>query len=125
MVLIDPATERRCAAELDRMVEQLRYGGIGINVWAGIIYGLVTPTWGAFPGHPPTDIQSGAGVVHNTFLFDHPQKSVVRAPFRMKPTPLWFGDHKNLRELGQRLLAFEAAPGWGKLISVALAAFKG
>ncbi len=125
MLLIDPATERRCAAALDRAVEALRYGGIGINVWAGIIYGLVSPTWGAFPGHPPTDIQSGAGVVHNTFLLDHPQKSVVRAPFRLKPTPLWFGDHKNLRETGRRLVAYEAAPSWGKLFSVAFAAMKG
>jgi acyl-CoA reductase-like NAD-dependent aldehyde dehydrogenase len=125
MLLIDPATERRCAAQFDQAIEQLRYGGIGINVWAGIIYGLVTPTWGAFPGHPATDIQSGAGVVHNTFLLDHPQKSVVRAPFTLKPTPLWFGDHKNLHEVGKRLLAYETAPGWGKLISVALAAFKG
>ena len=43
-----------------------------------------------FPGHTPDDIQSGAGVVHNAFLFDHPEKSVVHAPFVMKPTPAWF-----------------------------------
>src|SRR5262249_18618324 len=75
MLLIDPATERRCGAALDRAIEGLRYGGIGINVWAGIIYGLVSSIWGAFPGHLATDIQSGAGVVHNTFMLDHPQKS--------------------------------------------------
>jgi acyl-CoA reductase-like NAD-dependent aldehyde dehydrogenase len=125
MLIIDPKTERANKAALDRAIEQLRYGGIGINVWAGIIYGLVTPTWGAFPGHPPTDIQSGSGVVHNTFMLDHPQKSVVRAPFRLRPTPIWFGDHKNLRAVGQNLLAFETKPGMGKLFSVALAALKG
>jgi hypothetical protein len=43
----------------------------------------------------------------------------------MKPTPIWFGDHRNLRALGERLLAYEAKPGFGKLVSVALAAFKG
>jgi acyl-CoA reductase-like NAD-dependent aldehyde dehydrogenase len=125
MLIIDPRTEKRCAAALDRAVEQLRYGGIAINLWAGMIYGLVSPTWGAFPGHPATDIQSGAGVVHNTFLLDHPQKSVVRAPFRLRPTPLWFGDHKSLRATGERLLVFEASPGLGKLLSVAFAAMKG
>jgi len=125
MLIIDPKTERANAAELDRAISELRYGGIGINAWAGLIYGLVSPTWGAFPGHPPTDIQSGSGVVHNSFMLDHPQKSVVRAPFRMKPAPVWFGDHKNLREMGERLMQYELKPGFGKLVSVALAAFKG
>ncbi len=125
MLIIDDKTARAHEAELDRTVEQLRFGGIGINLWAGMIYGLVSPTWGAFPGHPPTDIQSGSGVVHNSFMIDHPQKSVVRAPFRMKPTPIYFADHKNLREVGERLMAYELKPGFGKLLSVALAAFKG
>ena len=40
-----------------------------------------------FPGHTLEDIQSGRGVVHNAFLFDHPQKSVVYLPLRIKPTP--------------------------------------
>jgi hypothetical protein len=90
-----------------------------------VIYGLVSPTWGAYPGHTPEDIQSGTGVVHNTWLFDHPEKSVVSAPFRIRPTPAWFSDNKKLRELGQRLVEFEAAPSWGRFAKVALAAIKG
>jgi acyl-CoA reductase-like NAD-dependent aldehyde dehydrogenase len=125
MLIIDPKTEKAHAAQLDRAVEQLRYGGIAINLWAGMIYGLVSPTWGAFPGHPPSDIQSGAGVVHNSFMLDHPQKSVVRAPFRMKPTPIYFADHKNLRNVGERLMAYEAKPSIGKILGIALQAFKG
>ena len=31
------------------------------------------------------DVGSGLGAVHNTYLFDHPQKAVVRTPFT---TPL-------------------------------------
>lgn len=124
-VLVHPATEKAHPAELDEAIARLRYGGIGVNAWPGILYGLVSTTWGAFPGHTPDDIQSGTGVVHNTFLFDHPEKSVVRAPFRIKPTPAWFPDHKNLAELGRKLTAMEAAPGWGKLFGVAAAALKG
>jgi Aldehyde dehydrogenase family len=124
-VLVDPKTEKAIASDFDRAIADLRYGGIGINVWPGLIYGLVVTSWGAFPGHPPEDIQSGSGVVHNAFLFDHPQKSVVRGPFRIKPTPAWFSDHKNLRQLGERLASMEAEPGWGKLVGVALAALKG
>jgi hypothetical protein len=124
-VLIHPSTERELSADFDRLIAGLHYGGIGINVWPGLIYGLVVTTWGAFPGHPPTDIQSGAGVVHNTFLFDHPERSVLRAPFRMKPVPVYFADNKNLREIGKRLVKMEGDPGWGKLVSVAFAALKG
>jgi hypothetical protein len=42
----------------------------------------------------------------------------------MKPAPVWFGDHRNLRNMGERLLAFEAKPGLRKMVRVALAALK-
>jgi acyl-CoA reductase-like NAD-dependent aldehyde dehydrogenase len=125
MLIIDEATQRKHAEALDRAVEQLRYGGIAINAFAGMIYAAVTPTWGAYPGHPPTDIQSGAGVVHNALLFDHPQKSVLRAPFRIRPTPAWFFDHKNLKGLGQALLKQETSPGLGSLFGLAVSGLKG
>jgi acyl-CoA reductase-like NAD-dependent aldehyde dehydrogenase len=124
-LLIHGETEKMHKEALERAVTELRFGGIGVNCWPGLIYGLVVTTWGAFPGHPPEDIQSGAGVVHNAFLLDFPEKSVVRAPFVIKPTPAWFADHKTLKDLGRKLAAFEAAPGWGKLISVAASALRG
>jgi acyl-CoA reductase-like NAD-dependent aldehyde dehydrogenase len=125
MLIIDEATARREAALLDVAIERLRYGGVCINAWAGLQYGLTTPTWGAFPGHPNTDIQSGAGVVHNTFLIDYPQKSVVRAAFRMRPAPPYFFDHKNLLGLGKSLVRLEAAPSLGNFVATALAGLKG
>ena len=125
MLLVHPDTEKAHGAAVEQAIADLRYGGIGVNVWAGLVYGLVSTTWGAFPGHPLEDIQSGRGVVHNTFLFDHPQKSVVRAPFVIKPTPAWFGDHKNLAQLGQRLTMFEANPTWRGLPGVAMAGLRG
>ncbi len=125
MVLVHPETERDHAGEVEGMIGGLRYGGIGVNVWAGVIYGLVVTTWGAFPGHPLEDIRSGRGVVHNAYLFDHPQKSVVRAPFRMKPTPAWFTDHKTQDRLGEALLGMEAKPGWLRLPKLVAAAVRG
>ncbi len=124
-LLIDDGTAKARAAELDRALAALRFGGIGVNVWPGLIYGLVVTPWGAFPGHTPEDIQSGAGWVHNSYMLDHPQKSVVRAPFVIKPTPAWFADHKTLRDLGRRLTSFEQTAGWGRLVGVALAALRG
>lgn len=124
-LLIDGATSNRYAAELDAAVADLRYGGIGVNAWPGAIYGLVSPTWGAFPGHPPEDIRSGAGVVHNSFLLDRPQKSVLYAPFRIQPKPAWFADHRNLAALGERLFAFESSPSWARFARVAAAGLRG
>ncbi|MBX3233333.1 MAG: aldehyde dehydrogenase [Labilithrix sp.] len=124
-VLIHPRSEEENEQAFARAIRDLRYGGIGINAWPGAIYGLVSPTWGAFPGHTAEDIQSGTGVVHNAWMFDHPEKSVLRAPFRIRPTPAWFGDHRNLRELGMRLVEHEAAPSWKTLLRVARAAIKG
>ena len=56
---------------------------------------------------------------------DHPQKSVLEAPFRIAPKPAWFHNHGNLPELGRRLTHFEEHPGLGGLVKVAMAAFKG
>jgi hypothetical protein len=63
--------------------------------------------------------------VHNSYLFDHVEKSVARAPFRIWPTPAWFADHKNLARLGRELVKMEAAPSWGQLFKVAKEAMKG
>ncbi len=125
MMLVHPETRKQHGAAVERAIADLRYGGIGINVWSGVVYGLVVTTWGAFPGHPLEDIQSGRGVVHNTYLFDHPQKSVIEAPFVIKPTPAWFPTHKNLAQLGERMTAFEANPRWRALPGVAIAGFRG
>jgi acyl-CoA reductase-like NAD-dependent aldehyde dehydrogenase len=123
-VLVHPSTERDYPEDFDRMIAGLKYGGIGINCWGAMVYALVSTTWGAFPGHSPKDIQSGSGVVHNTMLFDHPQKSVARAPFRIWPVPVWFADHKNLANMARKLTTMEASPSWGKLMGVAMEAMK-
>ncbi len=124
-LLVDPKTEKALGDAVEQAVADLRYGAIAINCWSGLNYGLVNATWGAFPGHPLDDIESGQGVVHNGLLLDHPQKSVVRAPFVMNPKPAWFTNHRNNIALGQRMVAFEAAPSWLKVPGIALAALKG
>jgi hypothetical protein len=43
----------------------------------------------------------------------------------MRPTPIWFANHKNLLQLAKRLTAFEAAPTWKKLLAVVFAALQG
>lgn len=125
MILIDPKTEKAHKERFEKAIGELRYGGIGVNVWAGVIYGAVSTTWGAHPGHTLKDIQSGRGFVHNTYLIDHPLKSVLRAPFNIFPLPVWFADHRNSIELGRRMTDFEAYPSIFKVPKVAFAALKG
>jgi hypothetical protein len=124
VLLVDSETARSQAAALERAIADLEYGGIAVNAWTGANFSLGCTSWGAYPGNVPENIASGRGTVHNTFLFDHPQKSVVRAPFRIRPTPIWFTDHRSLAGLGRRLTWFEAHPSWLKLPLVAFDAWR-
>ncbi len=113
------------AAAVARAVADLRYGSVTLNHWAAVSYGLVVTPWGAFPGQPPADIQSGTGVVHNTLMFSRAQKAVVRAPFRAWPKPPWFPTHRTAHHLARRLTEFEARPSPLKIPGILAAAMKG
>ena len=82
-LIVHPASlkDPKVKAAVDRAIAGLRYGTVSVNHWAAVGYGLVVTPWGAFPGHTARDIQSGNGFVHNTLMFDRPQKTVVQAPF--------------------------------------------
>jgi hypothetical protein len=64
-------------------------------------------------------------MVHNAYLFDYPQKSVVYAPFHIRPKPIWFANHRNLQQVARRYVAFLASPNWGRFAKVAIAALGG
>jgi acyl-CoA reductase-like NAD-dependent aldehyde dehydrogenase len=123
-VLIDRATQQQCQSELNTAIAKLKYGAIGINIWSAMLFYFGSTTWGAYPGNTLADIGSGIGCVHNSYLFDYPQKSVVYAPFRIFPTPAWFATHKNLLGMARKLLKFEAYPTWANLPGVVLEAIK-
>jgi acyl-CoA reductase-like NAD-dependent aldehyde dehydrogenase len=128
IILIHPASlkDPAVAAAFDRALTNLRYGTIGVNYPAALGFVLMVPTWGAFPGHTINDIQSGTGVVHNTLLFEHPQKSIIRAPFHIRPTPPWFVLHTNTgRKLYPKMVQFEATPSLWKLPSLMWTAITG
>ena len=118
--LKDPET----GPAIDEAIANLRYGSIGVNLWHALSFALATTTWGAYPGHPITDIQSGSGFVGNAYLFARPQKSVVRGPFVAKPAPAWFSTNQNAGVVMRKLLAFEAKPSWAKLPGLLGAALK-
>ncbi len=125
MITIHPKTEKAHRETLDKAIADLRYGGIAVNAWSGVNYGFVSTTWGAFPGHTREEIVSGSGSVHNTYLLDHPEKSVIRAPFRIKPTPVWFSDHKNLYNVAEAATAMEYRPSFFRFLALAKEALQG
>jgi len=136
-IILDPKTETALGGKFEDAIAQLRYGSIGINAWTGVAFLLSESTWGAYPGHTLQDIQSGIGIVHNTFLFDRANKTVLRAPFypfprsfaHAKPTllpkPPWFVTNKQGAVIGRRLLAFEYAPNLLKIPGMFASALRG
>jgi acyl-CoA reductase-like NAD-dependent aldehyde dehydrogenase len=110
---------------VDRAIADLKFGSVAVNHWPALAYGFVSSTWGAFPGHTFQDIQSGIGVVHNTYLFDKPQKTVVRGPFRVTPKPPWFVTNKRTHEIAPKITRFEGAPSWLKIPSILWSALRG
>ena len=112
-------------AAVERAIADLRYGSVSINHWSAISYALGVTTWGAYPGHTADDIQSGTGVVHNALMFSRAEKSVVRAPFRVWPTPPWFVTNRVAHWLAPKLARFEAAPSALKALGILTTALRG
>ena len=136
-LLIHPRTIEELGTDFDDALAGLRYGCIAINTWTGVGFLLAQASWGAYPGHARNDIQSGSGVVHNSLLFDKPQKSIVRAPFypfprglshgqpAILPKPPWFITNKRAHEVTRQLTFFEADPSPLKLPGIFFSALRG
>ncbi|MFF2086446.1 aldehyde dehydrogenase family protein [Nocardia sp. NPDC058176] len=117
-IIAHPGTIKALGAKLDAAIEKLRYGTVALNAWTGLAFLTPRASWGAFPGHTLDDIQSGVGVVHNAFLLDDVERTVVRGPFRpaprailageftLSPKPPWFVSNKTGTSTGRKLTDF-------------------
>ncbi len=124
-IIIDPRTEKASKDALEKAVDELRYGSICINHWPALSYGLGSTTWGAYPGHTRDDIQSGVGVVHNTFLLEDVEKTVISGPFKVWPHPPWFVTHKRSVELARELVSMTHKPKIMNLVRLISHALRG
>ena len=114
------------AAVVDRAVARLRYGSVCVNVSNLLAFCVPALTWGAWlPGGTPDDIGTGNVAVHNAYLLDHVQKSVLRAPWRFRPAHLWSSGHRNLEGACEASCDFFSGPGVVGLLRVAAAALRG
>ena len=135
-ILIHPRTIAELGPAFDDAIAALRYGCVTINTWPGVGFTLATASWGAYPGNSLADVGSGIGIVHNAYLFDNAQKSVVRAPFApfprsfgdgertLLPTPPWFVTHRRADAVGRNLFAYTAKPSLLRMAATVLAAMR-
>ena len=95
---------------LDKYVDELKYGTVAINEWSALGFVIPTMPWGGYPGNKDNDIQSGQGYVHNSLLFESPQKGVVYSKFRLSPIidPPWFVTNKKAHRIFKNLTYFQA-----------------
>jgi aldehyde dehydrogenase (NAD(P)+) len=135
-ILIHPRTIAELGPAFDDGIAALRYGCVTINTWPGVGFTLPTASWGAYPGNTIDAVGSGIGIVHNAYLFDRPQKTVVRAPFApfprslgdgertLLPTPPWFVTHRRADTVGRKLFEYTAKPSLLRMAATVAAAMR-
>jgi acyl-CoA reductase-like NAD-dependent aldehyde dehydrogenase len=123
-VIIDPKTAKQHSQALEQAIETLRYGSVCVNHWPALSYGMGVTAWGAYPGHTRQDIQRGVGFVHNTYLLEGVEKTVIRGPFTVSPKPLWFVTHRRSEVTAKALTKMEQKPSLLKFPKVLLGALR-
>lgn len=137
-ILIHPKTLRQIGQQrFEELLRELRYGTIAVNAWTGLAFLLAPCPWGGYPGATPADPQSGVGTVHNCFMLEKTEKTVVFAPWRpfprgllsmqftLLPRPPWFITNRRQHQLGRLLTDFQFRPGWLKLPRIFINALAG
>jgi aldehyde dehydrogenase (NAD(P)+) len=135
-LLIDPSTKKALGDGFLDAIAKLRYGTIAINAWTGFSFLAAGAPWGAYPGHPLTDVQSGIGVVHNGLLIDSPERTVMTGAFRPFPRSIaggefslfpkapYFVTSRSATSTGRQLVHFAKKPSWLRLPGVFAQAFR-
>ncbi len=136
-IIIDPVTEKDHRLDLAKMLTEMAYGNIGLNIWSAMSFLLAYTPWGAYPSHTLSEIGSGIGTVHNSYLLDDPEKVVVRGPFRPFPRSLaggeqalapklpFFVTHRHGWQAGVALVKQATRPSAANFSQSVLAALKG
>jgi hypothetical protein len=88
-IIVHPRTlnDPEAREAVERAIDRLRYGSVVVNHWSAAPYAMVSPPWGAAPGSTPSDIQSGIGFVHNTYLLEDVAEDGRAGPFHPPIAP--------------------------------------
>ncbi len=136
-LLVHPRTEKSHPQQVIEAIDSLRYGTLGVNCWSAIGFLLGYTPWGAHPGHTRRAIGSGIGFVHNAFMLEDVEKTVLRAPFApaprglftgspsISPRPPFYVTNGTALTTIRRVTAFTAAPSLAKLPGIFASALRG
>jgi len=100
---------------VERCLGRLRYGTVAVNHWPALVYAMMSPPWGGYPGSSLSDAQSGIGTVHNTYMLEGVEKTVLQGPLTTPYTPLWFPSHPHAEPAAWALLDLYRAPSVWRL----------
>jgi aldehyde dehydrogenase (NAD(P)+) len=118
VVIAHPRTIAELGPRFEQSIARLRYGSVGVNVWTAFNFLQPRSSWGAYPGHTLSEVGSGIGNVHNALLFDSPEKTIARGPFRplgrsvlagefhLSPKPPWFVTSRTGRRTSELFTRF-------------------
>ena len=98
---------------------------MAINHWPGLMYTMMSPPWGGFPGSGLTDAQSGIGCVHNTFMLEDVEKSVLEGPLTIFPKPPWLPSHWRAERVAWSYFRLYHRPSWINAGQLVFASLKG
>ncbi len=123
-IMVHPSLRQSAAGEaaFQRALAGLEYGSIGVNYWSALCYAMMSPPWGGYPGADLKDPVSGIGVVHNTYMFDKPLKTVISGPLTQPLKPLWFAGNKAAPKVSQKVVDLYHRPSPLKIPGLLLAA---
>jgi hypothetical protein len=116
---------RAAGRALDESIDQLRYGVVSLNQWAGLAFALMSPPWGGHPSVTAHDIQSGNGWVHNSLMLSGVEKTVLEAPLAVLPKPVWDPTHGRPESVAWSLLSLMRRPSLYNLNRLAIRAILG
>eukprot|EP00899_Mesostigma_viride_P002149 jgi/Mesvir1/11935/Mv00269-RA.2 len=88
-LLVDPRAEAAHRDAVEAAIAHLAYGTVMVNGIGFQGYYFTEGAWGGFQSRDKSQLNvgSGLGMVRNGYMFDYPEKTVVRLPFRGSPTP--------------------------------------
>jgi acyl-CoA reductase-like NAD-dependent aldehyde dehydrogenase len=110
---------------LQAALGELRYGAVAINHWPGLMYAMMSPPWGGFPGGSLADARSGIGWVHNTFMLEGVEKSVLEGPLTIFPKPPWFPSHSRAERVAWSYFRLYRRPSWINAVRLLFASLQG
>jgi len=105
-VTAHPATMSSLGAGWEDFLASLKYGGVTVNLNSLPMFAIPSLSWGAYPGHTLQEVGSGIGTVHNTLLYDHPEKSVLYGPWVFAIRPFWWCDNRSLEDVSRHAMRF-------------------